>query len=572
MARVVGAGAGRRSSCPPAVLGDRQLDDAQVLLVGQRRRLAGVPHDDEAVRAVGAQVVHEVDERLLVDAQIVVERRDDRGEDGAQVGHRASIAGRPAAEATATLPGWQRLRPTGRRRGPRADRSRSWRVRWSAPDGDFAVLVALTDEGEEVVLTGPLAHVHDGRVGRASAGRWRAPPAHGWQFAVERVRHRGAGQRAGRADRLPGVDQARRARGRRVAASSATAPRTCWRRSTATPARALREVPGHRPARLRGAVRPGSAGGAARGAAVPGRARRRRRGRRAHRAPSGRARSSACSDDPYAISELDGIGFATADALAQALGTPPDAPGRLDAGLVHALPEAERDGHCHLPRAELEAARRAAAGRRRRGRRASTSSPRAGKVVVDDEGRIADARMHAIERAPGAPRARACSPPTPRCACAGAERPTAATSSRPTTQWRGVTQVLEHRLSILTGGPGTGKTATMRALVDLLRAERRTVRLCAPTGKAARRLAETDRRRGDDDPPAAGVDPGRGLRARRRRPDRGLRPADRRRGVDALGPPGRGAARRRRARARTCCSSATSTSSRRSAPGACWRT
>jgi exodeoxyribonuclease V alpha subunit len=50
--------------------------------------------------------------------------------------------------------------------------------------------------------------------------------------------------------------------------------------------------------------------------------------------------------------------------------------------------------------------------------------------------------------------------------------------------------VLHSRLAILTGGPGTGKTATMRALVDLLRARGRSVRLCAPTGKAARRLAE----------------------------------------------------------------------------------
>jgi len=69
--------------------------------------------------------------------------------------------------------------------------------------------------------------------------------------------------------------------------------------------------------------------------------------------------------------------------------------------------------------------------------------------------------------------------------------------TRPTTgfvptddQWAVVRAVLDHRLAILTGGPGTGKTAVMRVLVDLLRAERRTVRLCAPTGKAARRLAE----------------------------------------------------------------------------------
>src|SRR5207247_4573749 len=59
------------------------------------------------------------------------------------------------------------------------------------------------------------------------------------------------------------------------------------------------------------------------------------------------------------------------------------------------------------------------------------------------------------------------------------------------TQWSIVASVIEHRLTILTGGPGTGKTSAMRALVDLLRAEHRSVRLCAPTGKAARRLAET---------------------------------------------------------------------------------
>ena len=53
-----------------------------------------------------------------------------------------------------------------------------------------------------------------------------------------------------------------------------------------------------------------------------------------------------------------------------------------------------------------------------------------------------------------------------------------------------MTQALEHRLSILTGGPGTGKSATMRTLVDLLKAGKRSARLCAPTGKAARRLSE----------------------------------------------------------------------------------
>ncbi len=58
-------------------------------------------------------------------------------------------------------------------------------------------------------------------------------------------------------------------------------------------------------------------------------------------------------------------------------------------------------------------------------------------------------------------------------------------------QWSAVTAALQTRLTILTGLPGTGKTQTMRALVDVLLQAKRKVRLCAPTGKAARRLAET---------------------------------------------------------------------------------
>jgi exodeoxyribonuclease V alpha subunit len=58
-------------------------------------------------------------------------------------------------------------------------------------------------------------------------------------------------------------------------------------------------------------------------------------------------------------------------------------------------------------------------------------------------------------------------------------------------QWAAVEQAVGRRLSILTGGPGTGKTAVMRTLVDVMRPHARRVALCAPTGKAARRLAES---------------------------------------------------------------------------------
>ena len=82
--------------------------------------------------------------------------------------------------------------------------------------------------------------------------------------------------------------------------------------------------------------------------------------------------------EPYVICELDGIGFATADALARALDTPLDAPDRLAAGVMHALDQAQADGHCHLPRPELAARAARLLGRRgSTSTRRSTCSPRA---------------------------------------------------------------------------------------------------------------------------------------------------------------------------------------------------
>jgi exodeoxyribonuclease V alpha subunit len=50
---------------------------------------------------------------------------------------------------------------------------------------------------------------------------------------------------------------------------------------------------------------------------------------------------------------------------------------------------------------------------------------------------------------------------------------------------------LANKFSILTGGPGTGKTTILRALVEILKAKKVRVHLAAPTGRAAQRLAET---------------------------------------------------------------------------------
>ena len=58
-------------------------------------------------------------------------------------------------------------------------------------------------------------------------------------------------------------------------------------------------------------------------------------------------------------------------------------------------------------------------------------------------------------------------------------------------QAEAVRQALQSKISILTGGPGTGKTTILRALVSILRAKKTKMLLAAPTGRAARRMAES---------------------------------------------------------------------------------
>ena len=58
-------------------------------------------------------------------------------------------------------------------------------VRYRVPDGDFAVLSGLTEEGDEVTVTGPLAHLQTGESAEVG-GQWRRHAKHGWQFTPRR--------------------------------------------------------------------------------------------------------------------------------------------------------------------------------------------------------------------------------------------------------------------------------------------------------------------------------------------------------------------------------------------------
>src|SRR3954454_19199971 len=360
-------------------------------------------------------------------------------------------------------------------------------VRYALEEGDFAVLAGISDEGEEVILTGALAHVHAGESVDV-AGDWRRHPKHGPQFAVERVRVR---EPEGEAAVLAYLHSIKHV-GIRGAAwlVDRYGVEAVLDEIDRDPHRALRAAPGIGDARIGAAVRSWEEQRALRAV---------RLFLEGHGVPAGaaariyRALGPGCVEllqtDPYATTEVEGIGFATADALARALGTPLDAPARIDAGLRHALRQAEADGHCHLPRAELL----------ERARRLLGADPAdqldelvaRGLLVVEDD-LVFDPVMYAIERRLArSVRELVESPPALRRRRRDSfERPASGEFVPTDVQWRAVTNAVEHRISILTGLPGTGKTQTMRALVDLMRDQKRSVRLCAPTGKAARRLGE----------------------------------------------------------------------------------
>lgn len=358
-------------------------------------------------------------------------------------------------------------------------------VRWRSPGGDFAVLVGVTDEGDEVVLTGALGHVHESETVEATGG-WRRHARHGWRFEVERLRVAEPTSEGALLAYLSSVKHIG-PRGARFLLDR-HGPADVLSTIDADPARTLREVPGIGATRIGPAVRSWKDQTALREVrlfleshGVPAAV-----AARIYRA-FGAGSIERLRTDPYAMTELDGVGFATADALAQALGLPPDAPARLDAGVLHVLREAEQDGHCHLPRAELAQRAWRLLGANAEDRVDELAAR--GRLVVEDD-RVFDAVMHRIERRLAA-RVRELAESPPALRLRDVSRPARGDFVPNDAQWQAITGVLKRRLSILTGGPGTGKTSAMRALVDLLRQRRRSVRLCAPTGKAARRLAET---------------------------------------------------------------------------------
>jgi exodeoxyribonuclease V alpha subunit len=189
--------------------------------------------------------------------------------------------------------------------------------------------------------------------------------------------------------------------------------------------------------------------------------------------------------DPYRLTEVEGVGFARADKIALGADVPPESDRRAQAAAIFVLAEAEQQGHTFLPLAEL--ARRAA---RLLGLEPDPDVLIAARGLLAEEGRVYREPTLAREIAVAETlRSRAGAEPHLDHEPA-TENPDGELTDE---QWAAVRGAFASRVSVLTGGPGVGKTVCTQAIVAEAEAAEATIALCAPTGRAARRLEEATR-------------------------------------------------------------------------------
>lgn len=209
---------------------------------------------------------------------------------------------------------------------------------------------------------------------------------------------------------------------------------------------------------------------------------------------------SVVERNPWQLAkDIHGIGFKSADRIAQQMGMAADAPERMVAGLSHLLLSAGDEGHCALPRAELvtkgvdllqSQPERVEAALARMLENAEVVREVMEETelifpphLVHAEREIAQrlrflASQPALYPAMDAEKALAWVQRETRCELAGGQRDA-------------VARALQSRALVITGGPGVGKTTILNSILRILDAKKVECVLAAPTGRAARRMSES---------------------------------------------------------------------------------
>jgi exodeoxyribonuclease V alpha subunit len=199
--------------------------------------------------------------------------------------------------------------------------------------------------------------------------------------------------------------------------------------------------------------------------------------------------------DPYRLCrDIWGIGFKTSDSVAQSLGVPHDSPLRARAGIVHVLSCLTDEGHCFCPRQELLDMSEELLGIPQDVLESALAEELAHHTVVAEEediyrADILDAEKQVVQSFNTIASTPSVVRPikTEKAVAWAAEKIGIAFAPR---QAEALEMTLASKISVITGGPGVGKTTIIRALVDVFKAMKLRVCLSAPTGRAAKRMEE----------------------------------------------------------------------------------
>jgi exodeoxyribonuclease V alpha subunit len=379
------------------------------------------------------------------------------------------------------------------------------RVRYVSADRAWAVLDAAADDGDELVLVGPLGHlelrerarvtgswVDDGRYGpqvKVSVATPLAPiDPESVALYLKRVKQIGPTRAAKLIDRyghervLDEIDADPHAAfsGVGLGREAAQIASGSWERLRGTRRLHLLLAP-HGLAYLVGRIHEAY-------------------GDTAHR---------VVSERPYELTSVFGVGFVIADRIARGLGCSPQDPERARAGVLHLLAEAERGGSTCMPLEELLGEAAELLGRSPDGSLIGDLVAR-GDVVAAEQWiyRRLTAELEA-ELATRIGRL-ASAAPSERLGAAKLDRPGTEDQELTAEQREGVANAFSHRLSVITGGPGTGKTASIKTIATVATTGGARVLLVAPTGRAAIRMTEASGVRAKTVHSALGWIPGEG--------------------------------------------------------------
>lgn len=201
-------------------------------------------------------------------------------------------------------------------------------------------------------------------------------------------------------------------------------------------------------------------------------------------------------DNPYRLAiDISGIGFLTADKIAASLGIDRTSPHRADAGTIHVLREMSDEGHVLAPQSEL----------RMRGEKllevdgalidAAVERLASAQALVVEADAVYLAPLH-FDEAVAADRLRAIIDTPAKSIDIDVSKAIdwlqqALSIELADEQRRAIERAVHAKVMVITGGPGTGKTTIINGIIRVLDKKNRTIELCAPTGRAAKRLQET---------------------------------------------------------------------------------